>query len=382
MRYFTVNPLDVVFFRDGRESQAGSEYSAKSLFPPSPTTFYGAFRSRILVNEHAHLGNNESEEFTFEKELSDTVIKVAGSRSNFGSLSICSFGLYDKINRTPIYPIPQNILKDKKDTNDLAIGLPRNFSHLGIKANYPTDLSNLWHAHKEGDFFQGASNFVSYAGLQKLLYGAALDKQDLYLFDDIYVTENRMHVGIEDDTRTSEHGKLFTIPFIRLKERFSFFVGVQNDYGLLEKEFSIKLGGEGRSAWLQEIDNPFAVTQGFNRDKLTTGKNLVLYLSTATVFTKNGWYPDFLDENGSAELQNFELKLVGAAVGRYEITSGWNLAKNRPKAAFRSVPAGSVYFFEVTQGLMSDAVEYFNEKSLSSEEFAKQGLGLTFTGVI
>ena len=47
-------------------------------------------------------------------------------------------------------------------------------------------------------------------------------------------------------------------------------------------------------------------------------------------------------------------KLVGAAVGRRIPVSGWHLRNQKPKKVRWAVPAGSVYFLELTETLTED----------------------------
>jgi CRISPR-associated protein Cmr3 len=40
-------------------------------------------------------------------------------------------------------------------------------------------------------------------------------------------------------------------------------------------------------------------------------------------------------------------RVLAAAVSRHAVVSGWDVARQQPKAAERAVPAGSVYWLEV-----------------------------------
>ena len=45
-----IEPLDVWLFRDGRPFTAGADHHARSVFPPSPRTLYGALRTKLLFD--------------------------------------------------------------------------------------------------------------------------------------------------------------------------------------------------------------------------------------------------------------------------------------------------------------------------------------------
>ncbi|MCS6787457.1 MAG: hypothetical protein NZ524_10545, partial [Thiobacillaceae bacterium] len=62
-----------------------------------------------------------------------------------------------------------------------------------------------------------------------------------------------------------------------------------------------------------------------------------LVLTTPGLFAQ-GWRPDLPPALAA--------RLVCAAVPRFEVVSGWDLAAWAPKLAQRAVPAGAVYWFE------------------------------------
>ena len=47
---FRLVPDDVLFFRDGKPSSRGDDHYLRSLFPPYPSTLYGALRTRRLLD--------------------------------------------------------------------------------------------------------------------------------------------------------------------------------------------------------------------------------------------------------------------------------------------------------------------------------------------
>jgi CRISPR-associated protein Cmr3 len=63
-----------------------------------------------------------------------------------------------------------------------------------------------------------------------------------------------------------------------------------------------------------------------------------------------GWLPRGLSRGADGGLRlalpGLDARLICAAVPRGQTVSGWDLARGRPKAAQRAVPAGSVYWLE------------------------------------
>ena len=52
---FRLVPHDVLYFGDGRPSVMGEDHYLRSLFPPFPSTLYGAIRTRRLYDEGVDL---------------------------------------------------------------------------------------------------------------------------------------------------------------------------------------------------------------------------------------------------------------------------------------------------------------------------------------
>lgn len=158
----------------------------------------------------------------------------------------------------------------------------------------------------------------------------------------------------------------------------------------------VTLGGERRLAALGSGDGlwPGRPHQGL-RDALRGARRLRLLLVTPALFT-GGWRPGWLDNNleGSPPgLPEARLRLVAAAVGRQAPVSGWNMQRHKgedgrwrergPKAARYTVPAGSVYFFDVVAGSLDDrGIETLWMAALSDEpQDRADGFGLSLSGV-
>ncbi len=148
----------------------------------------------------------------------------------------------------------------------------------------------------------------------------------------------------------------------------------------------VTLGGERRLAALGPGDGlwPRRPHQGL-RDVLRGARRLRLLLVTPALFA-GGWRPGWLDDNleGSPPgLPEARLRLVAAAVGRQAPVSGWVLQRRRPKAARYTVPAGSVYFFDVVAGSLDDrGIETLWMAALSDEpQDRADGFGLSLLGV-
>jgi CRISPR-associated protein Cmr3 len=68
-------------------------------------------------------------------------------------------------------------------------------------------------------------------------------------------------------------------------------------------------------------------------------------LTTPGLF-ESGWCLPGVDTQQRVRWPGLSAKLVSAAVPRTEVLSGWDLARQQPKAAQRVAPTGSVYWLD------------------------------------
>jgi CRISPR-associated protein Cmr3 len=85
-------------------------------------------------------------------------------------------------------------------------------------------------------------------------------------------------------------------------------------------------------------------------------------------------------------LNGFRARLMSSAVNRYEVISGWDMAKKCPKDAVRVIPGGSVYWFEVEQGDTSALEDIWKAGLIPAddEKFAnrrREGFGSVWFGM-
>ena len=59
-----IEPSDVWMFRTGQPFDAGSDHRAASLFPPNPSTVYGAICAAILANLQVDLAKFRDRDMT------------------------------------------------------------------------------------------------------------------------------------------------------------------------------------------------------------------------------------------------------------------------------------------------------------------------------
>ncbi len=381
MKDIFIEPNDVLIFRDGRAFSAGDDHLALGVFPPSPTNFYGAFRSALLSQHNATFSGNSF-------RTSDSIASLVGSPEELGTLCIEHFSLARRSNTglELLFPIPNDLLvtKGAEASSSTAALHSSKFMRLtpnqfgsAFKANVPLDGILLgWALHNETDRLEYARGFLDHNTFQRYLEGEL--PTGFIPEKELFEKENRTGIALQKGTKTAETGKLYAVEFVRMNCNVGFAVRLNIGAELADSGL-LRLGGEARSAYYttasirhlsaEPIKSVISQTQSFR-----------LVLVTPAVFTK-GWLPDCIGTDGSGQLGGCRVKLVTAAISRYQIIGGWDMIKGKPKQSWRAVPAGSVYFFKLIDGDVDSLFEFaFGISICQDETWKKQGLGITYIG--
>ncbi len=195
-----------------------------------------------------------------------------------------------------------------------------------------------------------------------------------------YITlEPKIGIGRNRTTRTtSDEQKLYRVEMQRPEnesgEQLSLVVKF-NGLDIPPRGF-MKLGGEGKATYYKETNETT-----IEAPKLG-GNIFKIYLATPAIFN-HGWLPLGLrmEENLIGTYKELKLKLLTAAVGKYISIGGFDMKKKKSKIMYRAVPAGSVYYFKLLNGDMSEVISIFHNKSISDIQ-AKEGFGISFVGEV
>lgn len=224
--------------------------------------------------------------------------------------------------------------------------------------------------------------------------------------------EERTHVAIDPQTGMAEDGQLFSVSYRSFEDRTvkpgqadSIIPEHQHHIWTLRIRANLPdsapetstghLGGERRPATLKVLAdssaNWFRMSSELKAALLDqTNTRLCMVLTTPALFD-DGWKPGWLSRDAGPQLPaglsaiRPHLKLMGAAVGRREAASGWSLRENMPRSVRWMVPAGSVYFFEVSNNAPANAREKLLEawlRPLSDKQAdQKDGYGCAAWGI-
>lgn len=348
-----IDPLDTLFFRDGRPFTMGDDNWAVSIFPPSPGVIYGALRSLYFSWHPKELALAETEaDPTSGLQITAFYWRIgSGGEGN------------------PYYPMPLDCVRLKHNRRE-----PHRFHLLtmSLLGNLVTNYPFTWLLTSQDEEVEGPVGYlIDHESLGNYLEGK---RATFFGLDMNFYLSRELKVGIGRDagTRAAEEHRLYRVEMLRLKD-----MSLAVDYqGLkLPEEGFLRLGGEGRAAVYthvagatEELPAPAA------------GRYFKLYLATPAFF-KGGWRPGWINPEGVGNYQGLKLKLLTAAVGKPLSIGGFDIKRKQPKPMRKAVPAGSVYYFEILQGTMDDAVKVFHGHSIS-EYREKEGFGLAFMGYL
>lgn len=396
-----LEPLDVLMFRDSRPFAGGETHRARSIFPPSPLTFQGALRTKLLahmLSQHNLTLSDFARFLRAEQKPSESlegIVSVLGDANHFGKFRMTGPFVARKGSQDPepelFFPIPFDLLG--VEAGVVSLSPLSETAPVKWDAEWKEALKPLWPGPGQAKLQELSGFWLTSQGLQKYLQGETNGVHPVAAAD-VYVREQRVGIQLQRGRRAVVTGMLYTADFIRLQKDHGFVVKVElegDDMHLdpLREPGLLSLGGEGRACMYEELKcDPLERLQAAkDHDRQAAFK---LYLATPAIF-QQGWLPDFLDPNTlQGSIESLEVQLVAAAVGKPWPIGGWDLAHNKPKDLYYAVPPGSVYFFEVKNGDAFKVAELFHGKTRLQElgnrgnswltELAHVGFGLTFVG--
>jgi CRISPR-associated protein Cmr3 len=358
-----LEPLDVLFFRDGRPF-TGAERSVSGL--PLPQTVAGAIRTALLRAagcDFDRLGDAMKKRAAF----GDAVKEACGPEHHWiGETTVRGPWLARRGRGSKeievLVPVPATLHSDKRDRNTLHRLLPLEDGQLP-GWNPPNDQSGLrplWLRYLKAT--EPAAGLLTPKGLEQFLGGHSVDAQNIVEQDALFALDYRTGIGIAPERLVAEESQIFGRGFLALREGVCIYIemALPDDAAadaLFEELRTLPLGGEGRHAAVHRV-KPFS----WPTVKLSASQKPLLLLTTPCAF-QAGWRPDRLDGI-----------LVSAAVPGSLAFSGWDLARGGPKPTRFAVPAGSVYFLSsLPAGWAGTLAE--------NDEDRRQGWGCCLTGV-
>jgi len=363
---FCLQPLDVLFFRDGRPF-TGSERSVSGL--PLPQTLAGTIRTALLRLAGCNFGRLRQEIETGQS-FAQAVTQACHQEHHWiGQLAVRGPWLARQENETDNFevfvPVPASLHQEKHQQS----GCLHRLFPLPIGQlpgwNPPQEqqgLRALWLKHPSPT--EPATGYLTSQGLRRFLAGEEVTSKDVVAPDDLFGFDYRTGIGISPDRLVAEESQIFGRGFLSLKKNVFLYAEIKVPAdapaeALFDQIKTLTLGGEGRYATLNRLPSPFAWPDN-NLPK--ENKKPLIMLTTPCPF-QAGWKPRMLDG-----------RLVAAAVPGSIAFSGWDLARGGPKPTRFAVPAGSVYFLDSLPDNLPDALSDLPEDRV-------QGWGCYLKGV-
>jgi CRISPR-associated protein Cmr3 len=385
MKTWLIEPRDPLVFRDGKPFTAIPGARAVSIPFPLPSTLAGAVRTRsgkIQHNWHFPAGD--------EQAIADLLNKQV-----IGPL-LCAVGP-DEVVQDLFLPAPQDALVLQRDPSDTVHGdlvplVPRESDAVqtnlpdGLRLLYPTQPAKA-KPHKNAPDFWSWAQLLDWLQTPREAEKVELASLGLRGLEYAY----RTHVSINPRTSTAQEGALFQtggLEFVMAKRDDGYrhvCLSQTRQFGLLlTTDAELKsgpdfLGGERRVVQWREAQFDLPGCPDAVRSVINQTKRGRLILATPGIFEK-GYLPTWVCQ----AVPGVKVRIVAAAVSRYQSISGWDYKKGEPKPSRRLAPAGSVYFFEIEgdEKGIDDFIEGAWWKPISdAEQDRRDGFGVALVGV-
>jgi CRISPR-associated protein Cmr3 len=411
---FSLWPDDVLFFRDGKPSTVGEDHYLRSLFPPHPTTLYGAVRTRRLLDDDVDLKAAKGG----WNGLSDDLKAELGPWGGFGQLELRGPWFVRRLPDLPeevLLPAPQDlcVIRNKPEVaqkvrpKDDPPRVEHAYRYL-CEETACTDADRgwshslgLWQAHakvqtvwtpfppesghpetesteKEPEPEPAAGWYLTPDGIAAWAAGDVPEPKHFVHHTELWLDEPRTGVGLRPEARGHQDGLLYTFGFIRLRKHIGLGFELRNSG--LESGGALRLGGEGRMARL-DAGPPLPLPAV----SPAPGQPFHLAFATPALSASGALPPGLGKATGTGPLTGADdsgsYRALGGILKTPQLIGGWDLAANRAKALRRAIPAGSVFRLQPTDPAHQAALSGKNLSDFTDQALARQGFGLALVGL-
>ncbi len=373
MTLWTIIPRDPLIFRDGRPFNAEAGARAKSLPFPFPSTTAGSVRTNSGTDPVSGKFDEQQISKLLEKQIRGPLLVELDQDGQITDW---------------LFPAPADALFLKQDDPNEAQQL-----HLcplkmpeGVQTNLKElDPVGLPTTSSKGKRHSRAPRYWRRGVFENWLYKP--EDKDVTLADIGHngpEPENRMHVGIDMEKGTGIPGALFQTSGLEFVQReqteneiYPNLNEVKNLALAVETDAEIKpglgfLGGERRIAQWRQTEKTLPACPDKVRKTIIAQGACRLFLLTPAYF-EQGHLPTWLREQ-------YKVRIIGAAVPRYQVISGWDYKIKKPKPTRRLTPAGSVYFLKIDQDVENFIETVWMHTTSDGEQNRLDGFGLAVMG--
>lgn len=353
-----IEPIDILFLR-GNKLFGDPGSFGESQVPPWPSVAAGALRSALVV----HRGYDP---LRFARGGVDD--PELGTPARPGLFTVTRFQIarrYADGTVEPLYRMPADVSITRSETRrgdekgNLEIRrLGPHALPMGVQASAATALLAVLPESRRGKPYAGY--WLSGGGWSAYLEGRRIDpEKHLIASEALWSLDSRIGVALDPDRRRAADGALFTSEgVVFLKRETSREAGTNDtrrgyDAGFLVEVSGatlpdtamLRFGGDGRAATATRVE---MCLPEVDYEEVAMAGRCRLILTAPGLF-EGGWKPTGVTGSGSDlrfGLRGVRARLVCAAVPRAEVVSGFDVAEERPKAAQRAAPPGSVYWLD------------------------------------
>jgi len=335
-----LEPLDVLFFRDGRPFTPGSRGKSEL---PMPQTLAGAIWTALLEQygcDFLALQRLVREE---KRDVAAAIHELCAA-DWLASVHVRGPWLarrqHDHLD--VLVPVPAVLYAPKyggsANGDQLSRLRPLAPNRLpGWTKSLPAEQAGLWPLwHRRTDATEPVSGFLTPDGLRVFLADGEPQKDHVVAAGDLFDFDHRTGIGIHAHRLSAQEGLIYGASFLALKPDVSLYAELVLPDGCQDKTFegtpTLALGGEGRRVRVSVPAQPFD-WPGSERTQ-DPGQLPLLLLTTPALFADR-WRPAAVDS-----------AMRAAAVPGHVAISGWDMARAGPKPMRFAVPAGSVYFLD------------------------------------
>lgn len=350
-----VKPYDIFMPRGNSHFGVNSGDFGQVKMLPAPSIFAGAFRSYIASRDSEVLAAISRG----EKPKNHEYAEVLGSLADPGSFKITNVCL--AINQAEkfetVFSLPDDlVIFEENNKVEIKAMSPAIFPKIFRSEQILPKVAILRAPSRKptGGYFFKQSGYVKY------LAGEIIMSEDLIKESELWNKETRVGIALDPKTRSAQEGMLYSAEALSFKDNAGFIVTISgaDQISALAKG-DLSLGGDQRASNFKQIQVSIPEV---DYKKIEQNKKFKLLLTSPAMFSE-GWVPDNVKIKGSDYIlsyKNCKAKLVCASIKGYETLSGWNMVKKMPKTAVKTVPAGSVYWFEDFEGDISSLKDLIN----------------------
>ena len=339
-----IEPIDNLYLR-GNKLFGDPGAHGESLMPPWPSIVAGSLRSFLL----ASFGEDPKAFGLGKTALRSPLNSVLGTPDVPGTFRVSMFTVGSRSgDTTSIYfPLPADIAIEERENDIWPNFMQPMKKPSSIQGSYP--FLKIPILKVDGPFKPKTAFWLTAEGLGAYMEGSIPNGHLLVRQENLWLSDQRLGIALDSNKRTAATGRIYTAETIAMAQDHGFVVGIEGENGLLPDNGLLRFGGDGRGAAFFKC-RPKLPQPPWERIKKE--KRFRMIMATPGIF-KDGWLiPGARMERGKIIWDWIDLRaeISAAAVRRFEVISGWDLAREKPKRALRVVPTGSVYWMENLEG--------------------------------